>query len=680
MTHVRGQARRRTATAAGVGVGSTAFLLTLLDYSTGLGRTANSLGYASNFFDFQGRALLDGHLYVPRGSLGIEGFIERGHEYMYFGPFPALLRMPLLSTTIEYDGKLTVLSMAIGFAVFAVMAVRLTWSVRDALRPADPVEQTTWFEAMAMGVFLAAVTGGTTLTYEAALPWVYHEVYVWAVALAVGSLYWMVRVLQDPTQSAIGWLAFFNLALVLTRTTGGFATSVVTVGAGLWLWTGRLGRGGRRTGLGMVAAGAIPLVVGMALNWAKFRHPYLFPLADQTFTGLNEHRRDALAANGGTITGPAYFPSAFMAYFRLDGIRLVEHFPWLTLPASPARAYGGAELDQTYRTGSVSAFMPYLLLMTIVSVPVLFRRGLTSGQRLLRAPLVAGVLITGGVMGYGYIAMRYTAEFVPALIFGGAVGHVAVVRVLERRGRVLRSGYLVATALVTSFSVAAFMITGYSAIATTTRGPTLDHYLALQSRFSPADQARLTTVSSRDPDADEGHTDELWITGDCDKLWLHTGDLYQPWLLVERRGLLATLAIDEDYLIGRTKLFRTTTARNQTVWIQTNSGDQARVYLRNGRGTYFGPWFDILQPRLVRVGVRDVPEYEHAEVSSNPGGFVGYVRTDQPNAEFTPLPVEILTVPHNAKVLEARGYEIGYQPGIRPPICSRLMAEVRGRA
>jgi len=678
----RGRRRRQVATASGLAVGASAFLLTLMDYSTRLGRTANSLGFASNFFDLQGRALLNGDLAVPRGSLGIEGFVERGHEYMYFGPFPALLRMPLLSTTIEYDGRLTVLSMAIGFGVFAVMTTRLTWLVRDSLRP-DDQEETTRFEAVAMAVFLALATGGTTLTFVAALPWVYHEVYVWAVALGVGSMYWLARVLQAPSAPTITWLAVFNLALVLTRTTGGFAMCLVAMAAGAWLWTGRLhprAPYSRLRAVATAAAGLVPLLVAVGVNWAKFRNPYLFPLEDQVFSGLNPHRTVALAANGGTITGPVYFPSTFMAYFRLDGMRIVGHFPWLTLPATPARAYDGAVLDQTYRTGSVPAFMPYLLLMTIVALPVLFRRGLDRRVRALRAPLIGGVLVTGGVMGYGYIAMRYTAEFVPALVVGGAVGHVALVRWLERRGNAVRTAALFAAGATTVFSITAGMLTGYTAIATTTRGPSLDHYLLLQERLSGGEQAALTTVSSADPAPGDGSVDDLWITGDCDKLWLNTGDLYAPWILVERRALLATVEVEPDHLIGRFKLFQSRSEAKDSVWIEFNSSDQARIYVRNQRGDYPGQWFDILDPRRVRVGVRDVPEYGYAEVSSSPGSFVGYIRSDKHDENFTPEPVDIKNVSHNELRLAHRGYRVTYEPGIRPPVCSRLLDSVQGRA
>ena len=51
----------------------------------------------SNFYDLQARAILEGRLDVPRGSLGIEAFVQDGRHYLYFPPGPALLRLPLLA-------------------------------------------------------------------------------------------------------------------------------------------------------------------------------------------------------------------------------------------------------------------------------------------------------------------------------------------------------------------------------------------------------------------------------------------------------------------------------------------------------------------------------------------------------------------------------------------------------
>ena len=61
---------RRRATASGLALGSLAYFLSLTDYSNDLGRKGNPFGFASDFFDIQGRALMDGHLAVPPGASG----------------------------------------------------------------------------------------------------------------------------------------------------------------------------------------------------------------------------------------------------------------------------------------------------------------------------------------------------------------------------------------------------------------------------------------------------------------------------------------------------------------------------------------------------------------------------------------------------------------------------------
>ena len=413
------ESRVTWSTAVGVVVGGAAYCAILLDFARSLTRNAVQLGYASNFFDFQARALMDGHLWVQPGSLGIEGFIRDGHTYMYFPPFPALLRIPVMLVTHDFDGRLTVVSMALAWLLFAVMTVKLFWLVRRCLAGSRAVSR---FEAVLAAAFLSMALGGTVVTFDASLPWVYHEVYLWAVALVVGGLYWLVRVALDPTPRSIAWLGALTLGAMLTRVTGGWALSLCVLVLAGWLATGRPHREARSMWRWVLAAGLVPLAVGVAYNYVKFQHPYLFPLEDQVWTQLNAHRREALRINGGTITGPQFFATSLANYFQPAGIRFVGYFPWITLPAEPAAAYGGAFIDQSYRTGSVTAFMPLALVLTMVSLPVLFRPRVDLAHRALRLALVAGVLVTGGVMAYGYLAYRYTSEFVPAILLGGSIG------------------------------------------------------------------------------------------------------------------------------------------------------------------------------------------------------------------------------------------------------------------
>ena len=362
-------------TSVGLFVGGVAFVLTLLDWTTSLTRTALATRYFSGFYDLQARRLLDGHIDVPTNSLGIEGFIHDGKTFMYFPPWPAILRLPVLLTTHEYDGQLTVLSMAVAWVVFAVMVTKLVWLLVPLLAGEDAV--TPWTGGL-VAAFLAAATGGSFLTFDAAQPWVYHEAYVWAVTSVVGGIYWLVRVLTSPTRHAVWWLFVFGLLCVGSRATEGWALCLVVIGVAIWMRRARPDRPRDPLWWRVLLAGLVPLALSIALNEYKFDSVYIFPLQDQVWTQVNAQRRAALAANGGGLTGPQFFTTSFMAYLRPDGIRFVDYFPFITLPAHAAPVYNDAHIDQTYRTGSATSFMPLLMLMFLTAV---VGAGVARGRR-----------------------------------------------------------------------------------------------------------------------------------------------------------------------------------------------------------------------------------------------------------------------------------------------------------
>jgi len=41
--------------------------------------------YEDNYYDLQARAMFHGHLWLPKGSIGIEAFVTDGRQYTYFG-------------------------------------------------------------------------------------------------------------------------------------------------------------------------------------------------------------------------------------------------------------------------------------------------------------------------------------------------------------------------------------------------------------------------------------------------------------------------------------------------------------------------------------------------------------------------------------------------------------------
>ena len=67
--------------------------------------------------------------------MSIEGFVIGGRTYIYFGPMPAILRLPVLIFTHDLDGRLTQLSMLLALMVLMWAAARLHWRLRGLVRP-----------------------------------------------------------------------------------------------------------------------------------------------------------------------------------------------------------------------------------------------------------------------------------------------------------------------------------------------------------------------------------------------------------------------------------------------------------------------------------------------------------------------------------------------------------------
>jgi hypothetical protein len=672
-----GTERRRLVTSSLVGtsLGGVAYLLILLNFSTDIGRSVIALRYAAAFFETQGSAFLDGHLAVPDGSMSIEGFVVDGHTYMYFGPFPALLRIPMLLVTQDFNGQMTVTSMLVAWIVFAIFTTRLLWLVRGGLLGADtPV---TTRQAVLAGIFLAGITGGTTLTFDASLPWVYHEVYLWQTALVVAAAYWMVRVALDPTGSAVRWLALTALCAVLTRITGGWGVCLGVVALGIWMLRGRSFEGRRRLAPWVLAAGLVPLAIGITYNMVKFGHPYLFPLQDQVWTDTNQHRRFALAANGGTITGPQFFTSSLATYFDPFGIRFVDYFPWVTLPAHAAEGQASAVIDQSYRTGSVTSFMPLWLLMALGSLTVVLRRTPDTARglaiRALRPAVLATVLMTGGVMGYGYLANRYTSEFVPALVVGSIISFWALVARWAAVSRLLAVGLGVVLALGGLFSVAAQAAVGFSTAASLYGGEELARYLTLQDETSGGpgtDFARLISHSDALPVG--GEADDLHIRGDCDGLYLNTGDAYQPWVIVEERSRVVSVRFPERMTRAVVPLFVTHGDATRQIYLQTWRDGGVQLGIHNENGDYLGPLFRPLPGEVLRVGLRTDSSLGYMELSSTPGGFVGYVPIQEWGRDWISRIGSVDELVSAPTRLPGSGIRVDPGRGLTPTLCERL--------
>jgi len=521
-----------------------AYVGVLWDFGLHPLRTAIGGADFSGFYDLQARQLFHGHLDVPVGEIGLEAFAVRGKEYIYFPPGPSLLRVPILLVTDAFDGELTAFSMLGSWIVTTVLTALLMWRTRCSLRGRALLSRA---EAAGFGILLFTLVSGSVVLYLGSLPFVYHEAYAWAVAMALGAAFSIMGLLRRPSTRGAVTAGAFTLGAILSRTTAGWGCAVGLLLAALWFATGRSDQPlPRRWVPTLLAAGVVPLGVGVALNWAKFRHPYLFPLEHQVWTSMSAQRRAALDANGGNLVSPSILPATLVGYFRPDGIRFTALFPYITLPAEVPQNYGGSFLDQVYRTGSVVAFMPLLLLLSAWGLLCAFARRVAREWRELRIPLLAVLTIPGAIMFYGYIAMRYTAEFIPLFAVAGTIGYVDLARRLCERPRFARPAFAV-LGLLAAFGFAANLAVSITTERTSNSGRPLTQYVKLQAKLSDHTPGHPLDALIRQAPVlpSGGPVDRIQIVDNCNAVYIGSGEPLSPWIPLEIRLLEWDLTLTE---------------------------------------------------------------------------------------------------------------------------------------
>lgn len=384
----------------------------------------------SNFYDAQARALLHGHWDMPAGVLSIEGIRIGARTYMYYGPVPAVLRMPVLIFTHSLDGRLTSISMLVAFALALLFISRLSWKIRSLVRGAEPVGQG---EALAAGLFVVVAGLGSVLFFLASRVVIYHEAEMWGAALALGAFDFLVGFLMRPSGRTLAWAGILATLAILTRGSVG-AGPVAAIGLVLVLHLGRWTRHRQTRFLaGLALACAVPVVLYVAINFVKFHTLFSLPLDKQVFTPLSPSRQAALAANGGSLFGAKFIPTGLLAYLRPDALSVGRLFPFFNFPG-PATVLGHVRYDTLDFASSVTDTMPVLFLLGLVGLGATFRPRSHPRLGLLRLPMIGAAVGTIGVFAIAYVANRYLADFMPLVILAALVGqHVALSRCVADR-------------------------------------------------------------------------------------------------------------------------------------------------------------------------------------------------------------------------------------------------------
>jgi hypothetical protein len=353
-------------------------------------------------YDSQAEHFLRGDAGVDSAAIGHETMIVNGKVRMYFGPFPALLRIPLNFIYPAGHGKWSRIS---GFCAAVIALFAFAGLVQTALRssPLSPRAGNWIGNACMIGFAL-----GSPLLLLLGNLSIYDEAIIWGFAWSVVALYFACRSRITEGSALTRSLLAFSFcagAALLSRATFGAPFLLIAPLLVIRLFY--------RQPIRNITALFLPLgaafVFYMFLSYARFGD----------FSGMNMRyninpvQRDFAVKHG--LFRLERVPYSFADYFVLRSPKLQRQAPFLkanrqdcheTLYVMP--------FTETY--SSVLWSSSWVLLGAVIGVALLLRPGGADGvDRAIAAVLLLQVIVILAFMG---LAQRYVAELFPFLIFG----------------------------------------------------------------------------------------------------------------------------------------------------------------------------------------------------------------------------------------------------------------------
>jgi hypothetical protein len=353
-------------------------------------------------YDSQGEHLLRGDPGVDRAAIQSESMIVNGRVRMYFGPFPAFLRILL---NFIYPTGRGMWSRVSGFFAGTIALFAFAGLVADALR-ASPLSANarSWLgNACVMGFIL-----GSPFLFLLGNLSIYNEALIWGLAWSLAALYFACRSRTAEgavlTRSLLAF-SFCAAAALLSRVTFGAPFLLIAPLLALRLF--------RRNPIRNLAALFLPLAGGLLfyvlLNYAKFGS---FIGATYDFY-INPVHREFAHRHG--IFNLSRVPYSFADYFSLFPPSFHLQPPFLRVDRHVLSNSAPFSLPLSETFLSVPWSSSWLVAGAVMGVVCLLLPGRTDYfQRWVAAALFAQFVC---MLSYFALAQRYAADLYPFLIF-----------------------------------------------------------------------------------------------------------------------------------------------------------------------------------------------------------------------------------------------------------------------
>ncbi|MSU53281.1 MAG: hypothetical protein EXS41_07790 [Opitutaceae bacterium] len=395
------------------------------------------------FYDFQIASLLQGRLDVPPAALGDESFVFDGKTYGYFGPTPALLRLPFAVLDLGF-GNLS-RSFMLGYFLVSLAAVyALLIAASRCLS-----QRATWPARTDVVLLVAAAGLGSSLFFVSSRAYVYHEAIACGVACALWSAWCSLRWLSLPSSRFwLGALLLGTLSVHSRPPVGLFALSFLGCVAAVHLWRLCVSPSLRLSyspfpRLSVTPAAFRPIAIGLLSVAGVLSFNGLSYLKFKSFDGAPlkyhvQYHPARLAAIEGKNFHFANFRHNFDGYLWRPHFIFRPTFPYFYISGPHPAAYSDAKMDLTEPTLALPYTTPALVFLTVVGG--LFAVFRWPASRLPLGVLAVAVLPMATALFMAVaISQRYTADFLPALLLAAAFGLAAAELLSPRLHRTFRA-------------------------------------------------------------------------------------------------------------------------------------------------------------------------------------------------------------------------------------------------
>jgi hypothetical protein len=392
-------------------------------------------------YDSQAEHFLRGDVGVDLAAIAHERMIVNGKVRMYFGPFPAFLRIPLNFIYSAGYGKWSRIS---GFCAGVIALFAFAGLVRTALRssPLSSRARNLIGNACMIGFAL-----GSPLLLLLGNLSIYDEAIIWGFAWSIAALYFAYRSRTIESAALTRSLLAFSFcagAALLSRATFGAPFVLIAPLLAVRLLHRQLMRN--------ISALVLPLgaafVFYLFLSYARFGD----------FSGMNMRynanpvQRDFAVKHG--LFHIQRVPYSFADYFVLRSPKLQREAPFLNANRTDYRHETLYVMPFTETYSSVLWSSSWLLLGAAIGVAVLLRpEGADGVDRAIAVIFLLQVIVILSFMG---LAQRYVAELFPFLIFAFLIflreGKIAF------QLRYLLAGLVVVSVVINSLATASWLI------------------------------------------------------------------------------------------------------------------------------------------------------------------------------------------------------------------------------